>query len=202
MSETRRLVHFNPTAQSWTALPRSEDAHLVRGFHERLPGYRPTRLAYLEHIARETGVGAVYVKDESDRLGLPSFKILGASWGTFRSTVQRLRLPLNSAIEDVRIAAIAAGLKLFAATDGNHGRAVARMGSVLGVTAQIHVPAGMHALTKQAIVDEGAEVVQSLGNYDQSIFEARDAAVEHPGGILVQDYAFDGYEELPQVRVS
>src|SRR5205807_6541593 len=49
-------------------------------FHAALPGYAPTPLHELPAVAAELGLGAVLIKDESDRLGLPAFKILGASW--------------------------------------------------------------------------------------------------------------------------
>ena len=45
-----------------------------------MPGYRPTPLVELPELAAELGVAAVLVKNESKRLGLPAFKILGASW--------------------------------------------------------------------------------------------------------------------------
>ena len=54
-------------------------------FHRRLPGYEATPLIDAAGIAQRLGLGAVWVKNESSRLGLPSFKILGASWGTFRA---------------------------------------------------------------------------------------------------------------------
>ncbi len=52
----------------------------VLEFHRRLPGYTPSPLVEVPGIAATLGVGRVWVKDESSRLGLPAFKILGASW--------------------------------------------------------------------------------------------------------------------------
>jgi len=59
-------------------------------FHKRLPGYRPTPLRCLPELASRFGVGEVILKYESDRFGLPAFKILGASWAAYRAAVQRL----------------------------------------------------------------------------------------------------------------
>jgi diaminopropionate ammonia-lyase len=50
-----------------------------QGIHSSMPGYQPTPLTELAELAAELDVGAVLVKDESDRLGLSAFKILGAS---------------------------------------------------------------------------------------------------------------------------
>ena len=58
--------------------------------HKRLPGYQPTPLRRLPELASRLGVGEVILKDESDRFGLPAFKILGASWAAYRATVQWL----------------------------------------------------------------------------------------------------------------
>ena len=53
-----------------------------------MPGYRPTPLVELPELAAELGVAAVLVKNESNRLGLPAFKILGASWAVNRALSQ------------------------------------------------------------------------------------------------------------------
>jgi diaminopropionate ammonia-lyase len=52
----------------------------VRAFHQGLPGHAPTPLTEVPALAAELGAARVFVKDESSRLGLPAFKILGASW--------------------------------------------------------------------------------------------------------------------------
>src|SRR5215470_18381621 len=54
-------------------------------FHRSLPGYRPTPLVDMPELAATLGVARVLVKDESERLGLPAFKILGASWAIERA---------------------------------------------------------------------------------------------------------------------
>src|SRR5262245_9629285 len=55
-----------------------------RVVHQKLPGYDPTPLRRLDDLARLAGVKAVHLKDESNRFGLPAYKILGASWATLR----------------------------------------------------------------------------------------------------------------------
>ena len=111
------------------------------GFHRGLPGYRPTPLVEAPELAAELAVGRVLVKDESNRFGLPAFKILGASWAIERA-----------------LAATAGVTGLVAATDGNHGRAVARLAAQRGLAARIFVPAGVHPAAVAAIAGEGASV--------------------------------------------
>ena len=54
-------------------------------FHQRLPGYAPTSLIDATGIAARLGCERVWIKNESSRLGLPAFKIMGASWATYRA---------------------------------------------------------------------------------------------------------------------
>ena len=59
-----------------------------RGFHASMPGYAPTPLRAAPVTAKALGVAEVLVKDESSRLGLPSFKVLGASWAVYRALLR------------------------------------------------------------------------------------------------------------------
>lgn len=148
-------------------------------FHRSLPGYAPTPLTSLPQIAAELGVGEVLVKDESSRLGLPAFKVLGASWACHR------------------VLEAHPGATLVTATDGNHGRAVARMAAHFGVDATIFVPRVMRPETAARIGGEGAEVVRVDGDYDAAVRRAAEFAGGHPERELVQDTAWDGYEQVP-----
>lgn len=163
-------------ARAWSALPMPADA---REFHRGLPGYAPTPLVDVPGLAAELGVGRVLVKDESARLGLPAFKILGASWACQRVQADR------------------PGADLIAATDGNHGRAVARMAAHFGVGATVFVPAVMLPETADRIAGEGATVVRVGGDYDEAVRRAASHADAGPGRALVQDTAWDGYEQVP-----
>ncbi|KAF4456760.1 hypothetical protein F53441_1196 [Fusarium austroafricanum] len=193
---TRRHVHFNSKAKSWTS-PESASSEAIDRFHQSLPNYEPTPLVSLKSLAKEIGVGAVHVKDETNRFGLPAFKILGASWGAFRSIIEKLGLPLDSDVDTVREAAKAHQLTLYAATEGNHGRAVARMSSIFHMSAEIHVPATMHPSTVKLIESEGAKVVMSKGRYEDAMLEAESAS-KHERGLMVQDHAFGDYQTVPQ----
>jgi diaminopropionate ammonia-lyase len=110
--------------------------------HRRLPGYVPSPLVDLPATAAELGLERLWLKDESSRLGLPAFKILGASWATVRA-LDALLVDLTGrpAADWVTLDDLAGQLAplrpltLACATDGNHGRAVARMARWLGLAA-------------------------------------------------------------------
>jgi diaminopropionate ammonia-lyase len=171
----------------------------VHAFHQRLPGYAPTPLRDMPALADACGVGRVLVKDESSRLGLPAFKILGASWATYRVLCDRLgEEPSWSTLDD--LAAVVADrlgpLRLVAATDGNHGRAVARMAKLLGLSATILVPDGTADARIDGITSEGAEVIVAPGTYDDAITVSAEMAGERD--LVISDTSWPGYEDAPR----
>lgn len=165
-----------PDARTWsggvvTSAPRE--------FHRSVPGYAPTSLVELPALAAELDVGRVLVKDESSRLGLSAFKVLGASWACHR-VLQRHP-----------------GAELVTATDGNHGRAVARMAAHFGVSATVFAPDVMLPEAEGRIAGEGARVVRLDVGYDDAVRAAAAYAAERADRALVQDTAWDGYTEVP-----
>ena len=91
------------------------------------------------------------------------------------------------------------GVELVTCTEGNWGRAVARMAKYLGVKAVIFVPDFMDEATAGKIRSEGATVVVVDGDYDFSIEKAKVEAGKGKGGMLVMDVSWEGYEEIPEV---
>jgi diaminopropionate ammonia-lyase len=171
----------------------------VQAFHRRLPGYAPTPVHDLPGLAAAAGVGRVLVKDESSRLGLPAFKVLGASWATYRVLCEQLGgEPAWSSPSDLAavVASSLGPLRLVAATDGNHGRAVAHMAALLGLGATILVPEGTAAARIDGIASEGAEVVVAPGTYDDAVVLAAGMADERT--LVVSDTSWPGYEDVPR----
>jgi diaminopropionate ammonia-lyase len=165
--------------------------------HRRLPGYTPTPLVPLPVFARRFGLGSLHLKDESRRLGLPAYKVLGASWATIRLLEERH--PALGGWRDIadlrqRLAELPR-LRLVSATDGNHGRGVARVARWLGFEAEIYVPAGTKGPRIEGIESEGGRVIEVPGTYDETV--ARAAAVEGPDVLLIQDHGWPGYERVP-----
>jgi len=186
-------------AREWECAPPPAAA---AAFHAGLPGYRPTELLELPVLAEELGVGRVFVKDESTRLGLPAFKVLGASW----AVAQVLAGSPAPAAGDVaarftvaalRRAAADRPVELVTATDGNHGRAVAWMGRLLGLRARVFVPRVVPEGASAGIAAEGATVTVVDGPYDRAVERAAAYTAAGPGRTLVQDTAWPGYERVP-----
>jgi diaminopropionate ammonia-lyase len=139
------------------------------------------------------------VKDESNRFGLPSFKLLGASWAIWRALAKRTGLALGdwSSLEELaEKVSFLMPFALAAATDGNHGRAVAHMARRLGFQARIFVPAGTAKARIRAIESEGAACIVVDGDYDAAI--ARSAEEMSERCLVVDDTSWPGYEEIPR----
>jgi diaminopropionate ammonia-lyase len=176
----------------------------VHAFHRRLPGYAPTPVHDMPALAEAAGVARMLVKDESSRMALPAFKILGASWATYRVLCDRLAgagvegEPLWDTLPDLAamVARVLGPLRLVAATDGNHGRAVARMAKLLGLSATILVPDGTAPARIGGIAAEGAEVTVVPGTYDDAVAES--AALAGGGNLVISDTSWPGYEDPPR----
>jgi diaminopropionate ammonia-lyase len=168
-------------------------------FHRRLPGYRPTPLVSIERLARRLDVAELLVKCESSRFGLPAFKMLGASWATYRAVCERLGGEPGPWVGLEELAALLRPMRPFslaAATDGNHGRAVARMACLLGFSARIFVPDATTPGRIEAIAGEGAEVIVVAGDYDDAV--ARSAEEAGPRCLVISDTSWPGYQDVPR----
>jgi len=185
-----------PSARYWRALVPATGAP---AFHAELPGYRPTELTELPALAEELGVGRVFVKDESTRMGLGAFKVLGASWAIARLLADPGDADRVS-LGELRRAAAAHPVELVTATDGNHGRAVAWMARLLGLEARVFMPGVVAERARAAIAAEGATVIVSGDSYDEAVEQAAayaDWQGAGAGRLLVQDTAWAGYESVP-----
>jgi diaminopropionate ammonia-lyase len=168
-------------------------------FHKRLPGYAPTPLLEAPQLARDLGVGNIWIKDETQRFGMPSFKILGTSWAVYRALISRLgdtKVVSWETFEDLaRIFAPLRPLTLVAATDGNHGRAVAHMAALLGFDSHIFVPSGMVESRIDAIRKEGAKITVVNGTYDEAVRQS--AKEQDEMHVVISDTSWPGYKEIP-----
>ena len=171
-------VVASSAAHTWLA---TNPVGKATSFHKNLPGYAPTKLISVPQLASALGVKAVFVKDESARFGLPAFKALGATWA--------IENALRQTSADLSVA-------LVCATDGNHGRAVARTAASLERKSRIYIPNGVSEFAINAIAQEGAEVIRISGDYDQAVSAAAKDA-DQTGALLIQDTAWDGYETVP-----
>ncbi|MBP1754160.1 MAG: diaminopropionate ammonia-lyase [Firmicutes bacterium] len=173
----------------------------ARNFHQTIPGYERTPLANLQHMAAHLGLKDLYIKDESYRFGLNAFKVLGGSFAMARYIAQKT----NKDVSELDFKTLTSDelrqefgqATFFTATDGNHGRGVAWAANRLKQKAVVYMPKGSTQTRLDNIKAEGATATIEEVNYDECVRMAAAAAAKTPNGVVVQDTAWSGYEEIP-----
>ena len=192
-------------------MPASEDRQLcvmsldhvakARAFHNSFPQYSVTPLARLDGMAQHLGLGGLFVKDESYRFGLNAFKVLGGSFAMARYIAQQMGRDVSEMTYDYLTSEVFrkefGQATFFTATDGNHGRGVAWAANKLGQKAVVHMPKGSSRSRYDNIAKEGAKVTIEEVNYDDCVRMAAAEAAGMEHGVVVQDTAWEGYEEIP-----
>ena len=163
----------------------AQDAGPTRAALARCPRAAPTPLGEAPGLAESAGIAALHVKDERRRMGLGSFKALGAANVIARDAAEGR----------------AAGRLYVAASAGNHGLSVAAGAVAFGARARVHLSATVPEAFAERLRSEGAEVVRSGEVYAESMEAAgRDAA--HEGAVLLSDSSWEGYTAAPHVLME
>ncbi len=155
----------------------------MRAFFTDRPELTATPLRELPALARDLGIGRLFAKDESGRFGLNAFKLLGA-----RFAVETL----------LKEGAIRPGATLVCASEGNHGRAVARAARDAGCAARVYMAHDASPSRVNAIAGEGAEVIKVDGSYDDAV-RIMQAEADKNRWTIVSDTAWEGYERIPRL---
>ena len=193
--------HVPGSDDKFLDLMSEENVTKANEFHKSFPQYSVTPLQQLSALASYLGVKGIYCKDESYRFGLNAFKVLGGSYAMGRYIAKELgrdisQLPYNVLSSD-KLREEFGQATFFTATDGNHGRGVAWAAKRLGQKAVVRMPKGTTKTRFDNIAKEGAEVTIEEVNYDDCVRMAAAEAAKTEHGIIVQDTAWAGYEEIP-----
>jgi diaminopropionate ammonia-lyase len=171
-------------------------------YHRSFPAYDETPLAELNALAEILGLAAVHVKDESRRFGLNAFKVLGGSYSIGRWLAKQLGIDEDELTYDKLTSPQTmkqlGNLTFVTATDGNHGRGVAWTARELGQKSVVYMPKGSAKERLNNIKAQGADTFITEMNYDETVRLANRMGAEN-GWIVVQDTAWEGYEEIPRL---
>lgn len=177
-----------------------EKANEVINYHKSFPMYEPTPLVELKNLAQKYNVKDIFVKDESYRFDLNAFKVLGGSYAVGKYIAQKLGKDISEiGYEEITSAETKeklGDLTFITATDGNHGRGIAWTAKILKQKCVVYMPHGSAQERADKITKEGADVSILDMNYDDCVRLADQKAKEN-GWILVQDTAWEGYEDIP-----
>lgn len=205
MSSTEKikwtLNHIAKSDDRQTKNMSAAEMEKAVSFHKSFPQYAPTPLTPLPGLASCLGLKSLYVKDESYRFGLNAFKVLGGSYSIARYIAQQLgrdvsEVPYQVLTSD-KLRDEFGQATFFTATDGNHGRGIAWAASKLGQKCIVRMPKGTTQTRLENIARENAVVTIENLNYDECVRMAAEEAKAAEHGIMVQDTAWDGYEEIP-----
>ncbi|MGR3709893.1 MAG: pyridoxal-phosphate dependent enzyme [Alterinioella nitratireducens] len=158
----------------------SIDAEKPTALVARCPRAGATPLVESADLARQAGIGALLIKDERDRMGLGSFKALGAAY----------------VIACDAEAGRASGQSYVTASAGNHGLSVAAGAAAFGARAIIYLAETVPEAFADRLRREGAEVVRAGAIYEASMEAAQQAAKEN-GWQLLSDSSWAGYTTRP-----
>ncbi len=164
-----------------TRLLKSSDS---LAYHRTLNYYSESPLHQLTTLANWLEVNKIFIKDESARFGLKSFKALGASYAIHQLVSTQPKIQT-----------------FCTATDGNHGKAVAFSARMHQKQAVIIVPKQTSELRIKSIEEEKALVIRYDGDYDGACREAEQLSDEN-GWQLVQDVAWNRYKKIPALIMA
>jgi len=166
---------------SLAAVPMpSTDADAPTQMLTRCPRAGQTPLASCDALADRAGVAEVLIKDERTRMGLGSFKALGAAYVIACDAAEGR----------------AKGATYITASAGNHGLSVAAGAAAFGAHAVIYLAETVPESFAQRLREEGAEVRREGADYEASMDAAAQAAKDERA-ILLSDSSWEGYVLRP-----
>lgn len=158
----------------------SVDHQSVADLIARCPDAAETPLHSLSDLARELGVSSVWIKDERDRMGLGSFKALGAAYVIAHDAKEGR----------------AKGRTYVTASAGNHGMSVAAGAAAFGAASVVYIAETVPEVFAGRLRERGARVVREGAIYEDSMAAAKKAAVDN-GWDLLSDSSWPGYFDRP-----
>lgn len=184
-----------------TTFLNEEIAREVHDYHKSFPMYEETPFLDLKNLAEKAGVKNILVKDESYRFALNAFKVLGGSYAIGKVIAEKLDMDIKDLtfekLTSKEVKDKLGDVTFITATDGNHGRGVAWAAKQLNQKSIVYMPRGSAEERVKNIEKEGATVKVLDANYDECVRQANELA-EEKGYIMVQDTAWDGYEDIPK----
>ena len=157
----------------------------VRKLISKCPVYAPTPLHNCAALAKSLGIKSLFIKDERPRMGLGSFKALGATYAIAKRAAK-------SAFIDNHPQKSLSNKTFITASAGNHGISVAAGAKVFGANSVVYLSETVPEDFAGKLRDKGAEVVIEGENYEASMQAAADRA-KLEGWILLSDSTWEGY---------
>lgn len=167
------------------------------------PKHCATTLHDADALAKTLGVGKLWLKDESTRMGLKSFKALGGAYAVAQMLRDATERALGASIEAADLTGetvrmLASSMTFITASAGNHGLSVAAGARLFGARAVIVLSETVPKAFGARLEGLGATVQWVAGNYEASVAHAISEA-DAKGWQLLADGSWPGYTEPPAI---
>lgn len=187
MQNPMRHIGLPADVLSDTPLP-SVDISRPLELLKRCPKHEATPLIKTQSLGPKFGVGSIYLKDERNRLGLGSFKALGAAY-----VIANMANSEKCPVSELSLG----GTTYVTASAGNHGLSVARGAQIFGANAVVYISQTVPEEFSERLTGCGAAVVRAGRDYAESMSAALQAS-ETNGWTLLSDSSWEGYFDLPR----
>ncbi len=167
----------------------STDVEAVRKLLNLCPKASRTPLTSSIALAEKAGVKNIWFKDERKRMGLGSFKALGAAY-VIADHASKVVTNIESADEWKNALS---GKYYVTASAGNHGLSLAAGARLFGAKAVIYLSKNVPSSFADKIRSYDADVVVLGNSYEESMEGAQKAAEENDW-MLLSDVTWDGYD--------
>ena len=162
----------------------STDVDKVSSLLKKCPISSKTPLLELENFLPH---GNLWVKDERERMGLGSFKALGAAYVIASHAQDLTENPCSTTLE---------GKTYVTASAGNHGLSLAAGAKIFGAEAFVFISETVPDSFSDRLREKGAVPVREGSDYAASMSAALEAAKEN-GWILLSDSSWENYTDTP-----
>lgn len=165
------------------------DASAALALYGRCPARHSTPLLSMDTLAKSAGIANLWLKMESERMGLGSFKALGAAYAIAKAAAKKVPATDSRAMEQAL-----AGETFVCASAGNHGLSVAAGARLFGAEAVVVLSETVPEGFAERLREKGAKVVRGGRDYEASMELSRQLACDR-GWNLLSDGSWCGYWE-------
>lgn len=176
--------YFNSGLHLSEVVPLDTKIDALRQLYSLCPHADQTPLHVLDTQEAQLACDAIYVKDERSRMGLGSFKALGAA--SVIASIAANRADGNDTKK------VLSGMTFVTASAGNHGLSVVAGANAFGANAVIYLAETVPVSFQEKLRAIGAEVVVEGHDYEASMTAAEQAATDN-NWFLLSDSTWPGY---------
>lgn len=170
----------------------SQNCAAALALYAACPVAHATPLQSMPDLANHWRVAQLHFKLEAHRMGLGSFKALGATYAIAKMAAARAPLgdqrAMTTALTD---------LTFICCSAGNHGLSMAAGAALFGAKAVVVLAHTVPESFANRLRAKGAEVIRFGADYEEGMEHSRQLAAQN-GWFLLSDGSWEGYADPPR----